>query len=64
MDQCNTENKQREINHSVEPWPEHRELNRQEEVVLNRLRICHIEFSHGHLMENNGAYYSRLGGSI
>lgn len=45
-----TENKLREIKHSVELWPKYTDLNRKNEVILNRLRIGHTKFTHGHLM--------------
>ncbi|XP_060871928.1 uncharacterized protein LOC132946087 [Metopolophium dirhodum] len=43
-----TENKLREIKHSVELWPRYTELNRKNEVILNRLRIGHTKLTHGH----------------
>lgn len=46
-----TENKLREIKHSVEPWPKLKNSNRKEEVIINRLRIGHTRFTHGYLME-------------
>ncbi|KAF0749002.1 Uncharacterized protein FWK35_00022234 [Aphis craccivora] len=45
-----TENKLREIKHSVELWPKYIDLNRKNKVILNRLRIGHTKFTHGHLM--------------
>ncbi|KAL4104307.1 hypothetical protein QTP88_019608 [Uroleucon formosanum] len=45
-----SENKLREIKHSVELWPKYTDLNRKNEVILNRLRIGHTKFTHGHLM--------------
>jgi len=30
-------------------WPKYINLKRKEKVVLNRLRIGHTKFSHGHL---------------
>lgn len=46
-----TENKLREIKHSVEPWPKLKNSNRKEDVIINRLRIGHTRFTHGYLME-------------
>ncbi|XP_016658134.1 uncharacterized protein LOC107883144 [Acyrthosiphon pisum] len=45
-----TENKLREIKHSVVLWPKYTDINRKNEVILNRLRIGHTKLTHGHLM--------------
>jgi len=45
-----TENKLREIKGSVVLWPKYTDLNRKNEVILNRLRIGHTKLTHGHLM--------------
>jgi len=45
-----TENKFREIKHTIEPWPKYTDLNRKNEVIRNRLRIGHTELTQGHLM--------------
>jgi hypothetical protein len=46
-----TENKLREIKHSVKPRPKSNYSNRKEEVIMNRLRIGHTRITHGYLME-------------
>jgi len=47
-----TENKLREINHSVEPWPKLNHSNRKEEVIMNLLRIGQTRIiTHVYLME-------------
>ncbi|KAL4113512.1 hypothetical protein QTP88_017124 [Uroleucon formosanum] len=46
-----TDNKSREIKHSVELWPKLNYSNRKEEVIMNRLRIGHTRVTHGYLME-------------
>ncbi|KAL4100873.1 hypothetical protein QTP88_020902 [Uroleucon formosanum] len=46
-----TENKLREIKHTVEPWPKLNYSNRKEDVIMNRLRIGHSRITHGYLME-------------
>jgi hypothetical protein len=46
-----TDNKLREIKHSVEPWPTLNLPNRKENVIINRLRIGHTRVTHGYLME-------------
>ncbi|KAE9528885.1 hypothetical protein AGLY_012460 [Aphis glycines] len=45
-----TENKLREIKHSVVLWLKYTDINRKNEVILNRLRIGHTKLTHGHLM--------------
>lgn len=45
------ENKLSEIKYTVLPWLKYSPLNRKNEVVHNQLRIGHIRFSHGHIME-------------
>jgi hypothetical protein len=45
-----TENKLREIKGSVELWLKYTDLNRKNDVILNRLRIGHTKLTHGHLM--------------
>jgi ribonuclease HI len=46
-----TDNKLREIKHSVEPWPKLNFPNRKENVIIKRLRIGHTRVTHGYLME-------------
>ncbi|KAE9533690.1 hypothetical protein AGLY_009039 [Aphis glycines] len=47
-----TENRLREINHSVEPWPKFNHSNRKEKVIMNLLRIGHTRIiTHGYSME-------------
>ena len=43
----------REINPDLSPWPKYLDLERREEVVLNRVRFGHTKMTHGHLMETS-----------
>ena len=44
-------NKLRGIKNDLKPWPS-QDLNRREEIVLNRLRIGHTNLTHRHLMDS------------
>ena len=48
-----TDNKLRTVKDSVHPWPTSSRVNRQEEVVLARLRIGHTQLTLTHLISGD-----------
>ena len=45
--------KLREVNPNLTPWPALSNIRRNEEVVLNRVRLGHTNLTHKHLMESS-----------